>query len=65
MERLLNEVDEKLEVGDLSICFERIKTKMIANPELLQQIYEDNKKEGYVRVRKVFVSCFHSPQCAT
>lgn len=53
MERLLNEVDEKLEVGDLSICFERIKTKMIANPELLQQIYEDNKKEGYVRVRKV------------
>uniref|UniRef100_A0A914BY28 RNA-directed RNA polymerase n=1 Tax=Acrobeloides nanus TaxID=290746 RepID=A0A914BY28_9BILA len=56
MERLLNEVDEKLEVGDLSICFERIKTKMIANPELLQQIYEDNKKEGYVRVRKIIIT---------
>lgn len=55
MERLLNEVDEKLEVSDLLALFNLIKKKLIANMDLLSQIYEEHKKEGYIRIRKV---CF-------
>jgi len=53
MERLLSHVDENIEVANLTTAFNRILRRMHADHELIQQIYEENKKEGYVRVRKV------------
>lgn len=55
LERVLNEIDEKLDGQHPSKIFKRILKQVSRNADTMRQLHEENSKEGYVRVRKVFL----------
>jgi hypothetical protein len=55
LERLLNEIDERLTVPIFK-AFKRIFAALIDQPDIIDQLAEQNSKEGFQRVRKVGLS---------
>lgn len=53
LERVLNEIDERLDGIHPIKIFKRILKQVSRNADTMRQLHEENSKEGYVRVRKV------------
>lgn len=52
------EIDERLDNQAPMRIFRRIFRKVSRNADTMRQLHEDNKKDGYVRVRKVVFMIF-------
>lgn len=53
MERVLAEIDERVDCRSPLDIYQRQYNIVSRNADTLKQIYDDNSKEGYVKVRKV------------
>ncbi|KAL3986069.1 RNA dependent RNA polymerase family protein [Acanthocheilonema viteae] len=56
LERLLNMIDETKQVPCLFTSFEKIRNSLLRQKDVLEEIYQENKREGYQRVRKVVIT---------
>ncbi|CAG9539819.1 unnamed protein product [Cercopithifilaria johnstoni] len=56
LERLLNMIDETKQVPCLFTSFEKIRNSLLGQKDVLEEIYQENKREGYQRVRKVVIT---------
>uniref|UniRef100_A0A915Q3T6 RNA-dependent RNA polymerase n=1 Tax=Setaria digitata TaxID=48799 RepID=A0A915Q3T6_9BILA len=56
LERLINMIDETKQVPCLFKSFEKIRNSLLGQKEILEEIYQENQREGYQRVRKVVIT---------
>lgn len=51
-------IDETKQVPCIFTSFEKIRNSLLGQKDVLEEIYQENKREGYQRVRKVNVARF-------
>uniref|UniRef100_A0AAF5PSN0 RNA-directed RNA polymerase n=3 Tax=Wuchereria bancrofti TaxID=6293 RepID=A0AAF5PSN0_WUCBA len=56
LERLINMIDESKQTPCLFTSFQKIRNTLGGQKDILEEIYHDNKREGYQRVRKVIIT---------
>ncbi|MCP9260836.1 RNA-dependent RNA polymerase EGO-1 [Dirofilaria immitis] len=56
LERLINMVDETKQVPCLFTSFKKIRNSLLGQKDIMEEIYQENKREGYQRVRKVIIT---------
>uniref|UniRef100_A0A8R1XQ56 RNA-directed RNA polymerase n=1 Tax=Onchocerca volvulus TaxID=6282 RepID=A0A8R1XQ56_ONCVO len=56
LERLINMVDETKQVPCLFTSFEKIRNSLLRQKDVMEEIYQENKREGYQHVRKVIIT---------
>ncbi|KAI1726213.1 RNA dependent RNA polymerase domain-containing protein [Ditylenchus destructor] len=56
LERVLAEIDERLDCRHPRVIFQRIYSQVSRNADTLRQLHEAHERDGYVRVRKVVIT---------